>query len=184
MALSREYNRIAESYETASRISKALKENGVVLWRVWTDDGKKDSPPPESFHSDRGVFFASNPEYFKYQTILGYQNLTSVPYLLKSGVKVFDQLDENSEIGSKAIINTWSDIRLPGPIMRKYDIEDECDFEMDGDFGVTSTDGLGIVGRKLGYDATVIKNIPSDHGWDGKVYTEWVVYDSKNVERI
>ena len=62
----------------------------------------------------------------------------------------------------------------------KFGIEDECDWEVDEGYGITSTDGLAIAGKRLGYDATVIRDIFYHHGY----FDEYAVYNPDIIKSI
>lgn len=148
-------------------------ENGIMLYRVGGIDKMLDSR--------KGLFFSTNLDYFRNNDNLGkdYSPEKARRYRLLPNAKVFDPAKEFEYFDP----NSWWDIRCMMSDLNRFGIEDECDFEMDEEYGVTSTDGLALAGKKLGYDATVIRGIPRDR-WMHNPFDEYAVYNPAVLRRL
>lgn len=141
----------------------------TMLYRVGSLDGMRDSP--------KGLFFTANPSYLEGNMELGprYSATNARAYSLKPGSRVFDPEAEFELYEPYG----WDNIRVLTSDLDRFGIEDETDFDMDPKYGTTSTEGLAIAGRKLGYDATVIRGVPRRQ--ESAEYDEYAVYNPDSV---
>lgn len=136
---------------------------GIVIYRIGKIDHMADSK--------EGLYFTSDPAYFDHNDyFVGYSPDQAESYVLLPNARVWDPAAEFEYFDP----NGWSDIRCMMSDLEKFGIEDECDFEMPEDEGVTSTEGLARAGKKLGYDAAVIRGIPMLRG---KTIDEYAIYN-------
>lgn len=136
--------------------------DGTILYRSGSID------PAVILNSDRGVFFATSADYFNNHSKMSFTDKVNA-YLLLPSANVWDPQADFTVYNSDSydrIFCLLSDLAC-------FDIEDESDVDMPDGYGITSTDGLAIAGKKLGYDATVIRNIWYHHGY----YDEYAVYN-------
>ena len=127
-----------------------------------------------AFHADDGLFFAGDKGYYKYSTT-GYDADSAFRYVMQDSARVFRPLDEIPNTYAMS----WSDIRMPLETCERLGLEDENsepDIYESGE-AVTSTVGLAMLGRRLGYDATEM-DIPQYMGH----FREFAVYDSHTVK--
>jgi hypothetical protein len=143
--------------------------NGVILYR------SGNTKPSVILNSDRGVFFSTDPAYFVNHSQMDFPEETR-KYLLSPTAKVWDPAKEFELYEA----DSWSNIVCLMTDLEKFGIEDECDYEIEEKYGVTSTDGLAIAGKNLGYDATVIRNIWYRHG----AFDEYAVYNPSVIKPL
>lgn len=141
---------------------------GTILYRV----GDIDTMSSNSC----GVFFATKLSYFNYNEYLGYLAENAHKYLLSPQAKIWDPARDFQVFN----IYSWSNIVCLMSDLDKYGIEDECDYEIEDEYGVTSTDGLALAGKKLGYDATVIHGV----WYDNEQFDEYAVYNPTVIKPI
>ena len=99
-------------------------------------------------------------------------------YLLNPKAKIFDP----AKLFKVFKPISYDNIQVLVSDLEKYGIEDECDFELDDKFGVTSTDGLALAGKELGYDGTIIRNIPRFNEVNG--FDEYAIYNPEDIKLI
>lgn len=122
-----------------------------------------------------GVFFATNPEYFTQHPYINFsKNINQ--YSLLPNARVWDPATDFKLFEPEG----WDKILCLKSDLDRFDIWDECDWEIDEQYGITSTDGLGFAGKRLGYDATIIRNIWYPHG----TFDEYAVYNFAVIEPI
>lgn len=143
--------------------------DGIILYRSGS------IAPDIILNSDRGVFFTSDASYFDNHPKMQFDE-DFQKYLLLPTARVWDpsaEFDMFEIDGYDKICCLISDLD-------KFGIDDECDWELDEKLGVTSSDGLAIAGKKLGYDATVIRNIWYHHG----TFDEYAVYNPSVIRTL
>lgn len=151
------------------RYVKSDTTSGIALYRSGSVD------PDVMRNSDRGVFFTTSPEYFINHTKMDFTE-DFKQYLLLPNARIWDpsaKFDLFEVDGYDYICCLTSDLE-------KFGIEDECDWELDEGLGVTSTDGLAIAGKQLGYDATVIRDVWYAHGH----FDEYAVYNPNVIKLV
>ena len=137
-----------------------------------------DSVGSKEYHDTEGVFYTDSLDYYLHSDT-GYSKDDAKEYLLRTGtrMKVFDPM---GKYGFRA--DTWSTIWGPCRLFTKWGLENQNeDAEEDDEVGFTDTDSLAQIGKELGYDYTILRDIPNDMGY-GELYTEFAVYDSCNVK--
>jgi len=146
-----------------------IPQGGIVLYRVGSTD------PNIIANSDRGVFFTTDPDYFDNHPKMTFDE-DYKQYLLFPNARVWDP-----EKDFKVFDNDGYDkIYCLISDLDKFNIYDECDWEIDEGYGITSTDGLAIAGKKLGYDATVVRDIWYHHGR----FDEYAVYNPSVIQPL
>lgn len=125
--------------------------------------------------STMGVFFASDQNYFVQHPYINFTKDIK-RYILNSTAHVWNPANDFKLFEPEG----WDKIYCLKSDLDQFDIWDECDWELDEKYGVTSTDGLGFAGKRLGYDAIVIKNVRYPHG----TFDEYVVYNPAVIEPI
>lgn len=143
---------------------KATQVDGTILYRSGSVE------PSAIANSDRGVFFADSPKYFYKHPYINFEKMEPYKrYMLLPNAKVWEPEKEFEEF----VVNSWDYIGCLISDLEKFGLEDECDWEMDEGWGATSTDGLAIAGKELGYDATVIRGVDYHHGY----FDEYAIYN-------
>lgn len=145
-----------------------------VVYRVDTYEGDK------SQFKNQSVFFSDSLDYFD-KSLTGYKKEDAKKYYLNlKDFKVWNPIKElNLDAATWAVI--WGKVKD----FDKYGIywetsEDVEDLESI-EYAFTSTDDLAEAGKNLGYDITILENIPNDGGW-GKYYTEYAVHNSNAIK--
>lgn len=157
-------------------LDETLTNNYTIpVYRVDSREDGNDS------WSNSTRFFADDLSYFD-KSDTGYSKKDAKKYLLNT--KDFKVFDPMRELDLEA--DTWSTIWGTIGEFDSFDIYWECEDEDldedDPDYMVyTSTDDLAEAGRRLGYDVTILRDIPNDHGW-GEPYTEYAVHNSRCVK--
>ena len=136
--------------------------SGTILYRSGSTD------PNIIANSTKGVFFVTDPEYFNDHPYMDFDEQYK-QYLLLPSARVWEP-EKEFEVFE---INNWDYISCLLSDLEKFGLYDECDWEIEDGYGVTSTDGLAIAGKKLGYDAMAIHHIYYHHGY----FDEYVVYN-------
>lgn len=143
----------------------------VKVYRVGKD---------EQEYQNTTRFYTDNLDYFKYSDT-GYSRNDAKPFLLNlTDFKVWNPIKE-LELDA----TTWGNIAGRIEDFEKYGIGyyDYDDVDDDYEFGYTDTDYLADAGRELGYDITILEDIPSDHGY-GPEFTEYAVHNSNAVKSL
>ena len=157
-------------------MDESLTNNYTIpVYRVDSREDGNDS------WSNSTRFFADDLSYFD-KSDTGYSKEDAKKYLLNT--KDFKVFDPMRELDLEA--DTWSVIWGTIGEFDNFDIYWECEDENldenDPNYMVyTSTDDLAEAGRRLGYDVTILRDIPNDHGW-GEPYTEYAVHNSRCVK--
>lgn len=144
----------------------------TVVYRVDTYAGDRTQ------FKDKSVFFTDSLDYFD-KSMTGYKKEDAKKYYINlHDFKVFDPVNELN-----LDADTWSTIWGSVEDFDEYDINYEFSDDSSDDeiFAFTSTDDLAEAGRKLGYDITIIRDIPNDYG-RGEKFTEYVVHNSNAVK--
>ena len=147
--------------------SEEIPEGGVILYRSGSTD------PDTIANSDRGVFFTTGPDYFDNHPYITFKEEFR-RYVLLPNARVWDPKSEFEFYEAE----NWDKIVCRISDLEKFGLEDECDWEIDEGYGITSTDGLAIAGKELGYDATVIRDVWYFHG----SYDEYTVYNPAVIQ--
>ena len=151
------------------RYIRADTSDGVILYHEGVVD------PLRMRNSLMGVFFATRPDYFVQHPYITFtKNIQQ--YLLLPTARVWDPLTDFELFEPEG----WDKIRCLQSDLDRFDIWDECDWELDAKYGITSTDGLGFAGKKLGYDATVIRGVRYRHG----TFDEYAVYNPSVIKLL
>lgn len=177
-AIDREYFSLLERNDNiglSKLVHRYAKEKGFSkkVYRVDSYSGNGTE-----YHDTEGVFYTDSLDYYLHSDT-GYSKDDAKEYLLRTGtrMKVFDPM---GKYGFRA--DTWSAIWGPCRLFTKWGLENQNeDAEEDDEEGVTDTDSLAQIGKELGYDYTILRDIPNDMGY-GELYTEFAVYDSCNVK--
>ena len=151
---------------------KESLDKGLILYRVGNIEQMSDSK--------LGLFFSTDLNYLKNNHDLGstYSPNKAKRYLLNPKAKIFDP----AKLFKVFKPISYDNIQVLVSDLEKYGIEDECDFELDDKFGVTSTDGLALAGKELGYDGTIIRNIPRFNEVNG--FDEYAIYNPEAIKLI
>ena len=146
---------------------------GIILYRDGSIDYMEVSPT--------GVFFTTDLAYLKNNEDMGDFGSAerAETYLLLPQAKVWNPAIEFKYYEPWG----WGNIVCTVGDLEKFGIDDECDWEIDEGYGVTSTDGLAWAGKQLGYDATLISDVPRNHGW-GERFDEYAVYNPAVLRRL
>ena len=170
LGLSKDF--IMGNYNLEENLLVESKNNyNIKVYRVGED---------EKEYKNSTRFYASSLDYFDYSDT-GYDKNDAKPYLLNlTDFKVWNPIKE-----LKLNVNSWSHIEGRIKDFEKYNIYylDYDDVDEDFEFGYVCTDDLADAGRKLGYDVTILENIPSNHGW-GDNFTEYAVHNSNAIKSI
>lgn len=143
--------------------------DGVILYRIGNTEPSIISTSP------MGVFFANKPDYFYNHPKMNFTG-DFKRYMLAPNALVWDPAKDFTVFdndGYDKIYCLLSDLD-------KFGLEDECDWEVAEGYGITSTDGLAYAGKRLGYDALVIRHIWYQHGY----FDEYVVYNPDVIKPI
>jgi len=149
---------------------------GITLYRVGPIDYMVSSPV--------GIFFTPDLSYLDGNPNLGpdYSHTKAKKYKLLPTARVWDPAKEFEYYSP----DSWSSILCKASDLQRFNIDDECDYEgLNDDYGITSTDGLAFAGKKLGYDATLIREVP----WDSSTYyhtryDEYAVYNPAVIKPL
>ena len=140
----------------------AKTNDGVILYRDGEVEGLENSP--------MGVFFTTDLEYLNNnQNLYNHSHTRAKRYLLLPQAKIWNPASEFEYYEAWS----WDNIVCTTADLEKFGLYDECDYEIDEGYGVTSTTGLAEAGKRLGYDATLI----SDVCLFGPHYDEYAVYN-------
>ena len=137
-------------------------ENGIILYRDSVVD------PLRMKNSTYGVFFTTNSDYFVDHPYINFTGDT-YRYLLLPSANIWDPAAEFELFKPEG----WDKILCLSSDLDRFGLYDECDWELDDHYGITSTDGLGFAGKRFGYDAVVIRNVYYNHGR----FDEYIVYN-------
>ena len=149
--------------------AKSDNSDGVILYRDGEVEGLENSR--------MGVFFTTDLAYLtNNQNLYNHSHLNAKRYLLLPQAKVWDPASEFEYYDAWS----WDNIVCTLSDLERFGIEDECDYEMDEGYGVTSTNGLALAGKRLGYDATLI----SDVCLFGSAYDEYAVYNPAVIKPL
>ena len=169
------YMNMLENNDSAAamRLLESLAESKGYSKRMY----RVDDLGRNSFVDTNGVYFASDVDYYD-GSETGYKRSDAKCYLLYGNAKLFDPMKM-----FRTVVNSWSWITMDISDMERFGIEDETDWEEKDGLGNTSTQGLADAGKRLGYDGTILRDIPNDHGW-GKPFTEYALYNSNIAKRL
>lgn len=141
-----------------------LRENNrlVTVYRV--------GEVPQNFKGG-SYFFTDDLDYYGHSDT-NYSKDKAKQYTLDmSGAKIWYPI---SELDLEP--NTWSAIWGKITDFDKFGINYEY-VEDNEEYAITDTDWLAQAGQELGYDITIITDIPSDRGY-GKSFNEYIVHNS------
>jgi len=152
--------------KTLAERTQRTSEGDIILYRVGDLDFDR---------AKYGLFFVDDLGYYtSHDQATSYKAKDAKRYVLSSEARVWDPV---KELGLE--VEYWSKIIGLMSVFKKYGIEDECDYEMDERYGVTSTDGLTIVGHRLGYDAMVVRETACIS--PGNYANEYVVFNKDMI---
>lgn len=157
---------IRESLKEYSRIQHRLGSGWIPAYRSG-----------ELKNYSQGIFFAFDRDYYRHSDLGPEKKKNVCKYLINMDSKIWDPV---RELGLN--VYSWSRIDGRTEDFERYGIEDGCDFEMSEEFSVTSTDGLAAAGKKLGYQATIIRDVGQTIG-NGVEFDEICVYDLSIVRK-
>lgn len=151
------------------KLSEEVPEGGVILYR----EGSLD--PLRMRNSLMGVFFSTDPAYFVTHPYINFSEDIQ-RYVLLSTAHVWDPAEDFEIFKPEG----WDKILCLKSDLDKFGIWNECDWDLNEKYGITSTDGLGFAGKQLGYDATVIRNVYYHHG----KFDEYAVYNPAVIKPL
>lgn len=169
------YSSLIENGDSSAAIS--LLEDVAISKGYSKKIYRVDDRNRNIFVDTNGIYFASDLDYYD-GSETGYDRNDAKCYLLYGNAKLFDPMKMFS-----TAVHLWSWITMDISDMERFGIEDETDWEEKEGLGNTSTQGLADAGKRLGYDGTILRDIPNDHGW-GKPFTEYALYNSNIAKRL
>ncbi len=148
----------------------------IPLYRVDATSGLDKN----KYQDTEGVFYAGDLEYYD-NSDTGYKAVDAKEFLLASNTYIWNPIEE---LGLEA--NNWSDILGPKSVFDKYEIEDEADTNRGTWNGEevyqTSTDGLVMAAKRMGYEGVVLKGIPQTGSYNYDGFTEYAIFNSDRVK--
>lgn len=167
------FKRIQEPREISNEsMNEEIKNGKHIIYRVGqTND------------FENGLFFADSLDYYNYSDT-GYSKTDAVAYEVDfTGAKVFNPIDDWD-----LVVNTWSDIRQEEEFFKEkdfpyYEYLDEVDYDDPNQYHevYTDTDYLSVWAKEKGYDACILKDIPS-YGGRGPDFTEYCIFNKDLIK--
>lgn len=128
-----------------------------------------------------GFFFAFDTEYYDFSDT-AYRKNQAVKYLLNMDAKIWDPV---AELDLDVI--SWSRIDGRTKDFERYGIADECTWEQPEEISSTSTDGLAMAGKNLGYQAVIIREVPQTrrpyNPKEGYGFDEICIFDTSIIKK-
>ena len=150
-------------------IKSSTHDREVILYHEGIVD------PLRMRNSLMGVFFATAPDYFVEHPYITFQHEIQ-RYLLLPSANVWNPKADFEMFEPEG----WDKIRCLKTDLDKFGVADEGDWKLNNTYGITSTDGLGFAGKRLGYDATIIPGVRYLHG----TFDEYAIYNFNVIKLV